>query len=115
MSAAQEWPKAYDASSVEDKIYKDWEESGAFNPDTLPDRNQKGEPYCIMMPPPNRTGTLHMGHAQRMTTEDLMIRFERMRGKKALWVPGTDHAAIAKQVKVAQLLIKEGNEDPCKE
>ncbi len=115
MSDLLELPKAYDASSVEDAIYADWESSGVFNPDHLPDRNQKGEPYCIMMPPPNRTGTLHMGHAQRMSIQDLMIRFERMRGKKTLWVPGTDHAAIATQVKVEQILIKEGYKDPRKE
>ena len=108
-------PKAYEASQVEDKIYADWESSGFFNPDKLPDRNQAGEPYCIMMPPPNRTGTLHMGHAMGMAVQDLLIRFERMRGKKALWVPGTDHAAIATQVKVEQLLIKEGMKDPRKE
>lgn len=115
MSDLRELPKAYDASAVEDAIYAAWEASGAFNPDQLPDRNQKGESFCIMMPPPNRTGTLHMGHAQRMSIQDLMIRFERMRGKRALWVPGTDHAAIATQVKVEQLLIKEGYKDPRKE
>ncbi len=110
-----ELPKAYDASLVEEKIYAEWEASGVFNPDKLPERNQAGEPYCIMMPPPNRTGTLHMGHAMGMAIQDLLIRFERMRGKKALWVPGTDHAAIATQVKVEQLLIKEGMKDPRKE
>lgn len=115
MSNLRELPKAYDASSFEDAIYAAWESSGVFDPDRLPDRNQKGEPFCIMMPPPNRTGTLHMGHAQRMTIQDLMIRFERMRGKKALWIPGTDHAAIATQVKVEQLLMKEGYTDPRKE
>jgi valyl-tRNA synthetase len=115
MSDLRELPKAYDASAVEDAIYAAWEASGAFNPDQLPDRNQKGEPFCIMMPPPNRTGTLHMGHAQRMSIQDLMIRFERMRGKRTLWIPGTDHAAIATQVKVEQILIKEGYKDPRKE
>lgn len=115
MADFKELPKAYEASQVEDKIYADWESSGFFNPDNLPDRNQSGEPYCIMMPPPNRTGTLHMGHAMGMAVQDLLIRFERMRGKKALWVPGTDHAAIATQVKVEQLLIKEGMKDPRKE
>ncbi len=110
-----ELPKAYDASLVEEKIYAEWEASGVFNPDKLPERNQAGEPYCIMMPPPNRTGTLHMGHAMGMAIQDLLIRFERMRGKKALWVPGTDHAAIATQVKVEQLLMKEGMKDPRKE
>src|SRR6516164_7276035 len=115
MADFKDLPKAYEASRVEDKIYKDWEDSGAFNSDKLPERNQKGEPYCIMMPPPNRTGTLHMGHAMGMAIQDLMIRFERMRGKKALWVPGTDHAAIATQVKVEQLLMQEGMKDPRKE
>lgn len=115
MSRFSELPKAYEASTVEDGIYAAWESSGAFNPDTLPDRNQNGEPYCIVMPPPNRTGTLHMGHATMLAVEDLMIRFQRMQGKKALWIPGTDHAAIATQVKVEQKLIAEGMKDPRKE
>ena len=108
-------PKAYDASSVEDGIYAAWEESGAFNPDALPERNQKGDPYCIVMPPPNRTGTLHMGHATMLAIEDLLIRFHRMQGKRTLWIPGTDHAAIATQVKVEQELVKQGMKDPRKE
>jgi len=108
-------PKAYDASSVEDEIYAAWEASGFFNPDKLPKRNQKGEPYCIVMPPPNRTGTLHMGHAVMLAIQDLLIRFERMRGKKTLWIPGTDHAAIATQVKVEQMLMKEGIKNPREE
>jgi valyl-tRNA synthetase len=115
MSRFSELPKAYDASSVEDEIYAAWEQSGIFNPDNLPERNQAGEPYCIVMPPPNRTGTLHMGHATMLAIEDLMIRFERMRGKRTLWIPGTDHAAIATQVKVEQLLMKQGMKDPRKE
>lgn len=115
MSRFDELPKAYDASQVEDGIYAEWEASGVFDPDKLPERNQKGAPYCIVMPPPNRTGTLHMGHAMMLAVEDLMIRFERMRGKRALWIPGTDHAAIATQVKVEQLLMKEGMKDPRKE
>lgn len=108
-------PKAYDASSVEDEIYANWEASGAFNPDELPARNQNGDPYCIVMPPPNRTGTLHMGHAAMLAIEDLLIRFHRMRGKRALWIPGTDHAAIATQVKVEQKLIAEGMVNPREE
>ena len=108
-------PKAYDASHVEDSIYAAWEQSGVFNPDKLPERNQKGEPYCIVMPPPNRTGTLHMGHATMLAIEDLLIRFQRMQGKRTLWIPGTDHAAIATQVRVEQLLIKQGMKDPRKE
>ncbi len=112
---AHDLPKAYTASEVEEGIYAAWEESQVFNPDRLPDRNQRGEPYCIMMPPPNRTGTLHMGHAAMLAIEDILIRFHRMQGKKTLWVPGTDHAAISTQVKVEQLLIKEGMKDPRRE
>jgi valyl-tRNA synthetase len=113
MPDAKELPKAYDASSVEDQIYKDWEASGAFNPDKLP--GDRTEPYCIVMPPPNRTGILHIGHAVMLAIEDLLIRFHRMRGKKTLWVPGTDHAAISTQVKVEQMLIEQGMDDPRKE
>lgn len=111
----QELPKAYDAASVEDAIYHAWEASKVFNPDHLPERNQKGDPYCIVMPPPNRTGTLHIGHSAMLAIEDILIRFHRMRGRKTLWIPGTDHAAIATQVKVEQLLIEEGMKDPRKE
>lgn len=114
-SMAQDLPKAYIASEVEDAIYGAWEASGVFNPDQLPDRNQNGEPYCIMMPPPNRTGVLHLGHATMLAIQDLLIRFQRMRGKRTLWVPGTDHAAISTQVKVEQLLIKDGMKDPRRE
>jgi len=110
-----ELQKVYDAASVEDAIYKRWEESGYFNPDHLPERNQKGKPYCITMPPPNRTGTLHMGHATMLAVEDLLIRFHRMQGERALWIPGTDHAAIATQVKVEQKLREEGMKDPRRE
>jgi len=99
-----ELEKAYDHKKVEDKIYKAWMESGYFNPDNL-----KGEPYTIIMPPPNVTGTLHLGHALGTTIQDILIRFERMRGRKTLWLPGTDHAAIATQAKVeADLYKKEG-------
>lgn len=92
--------KPYDPQSTEDRIYKLWEESGFFNPDTLPERNQKGEPFSVVLPPPNVTGTLHMGHAAMLAIEDIMIRYKRMRGMKTLWLPGTDHAAIATQSKV---------------
>ncbi len=88
---------SYDAEQVEDKIYKLWEDSGFFNPDKLPKRHKK--PFSIVLPPPNVTGTLHMGSALMVTIEDIIIRFERMRGKKTLWVPGTDHAAIATETK----------------
>ena len=111
-------PKAYDASAVEDALYKEWEASGVFNPDELVKKDaryKEGAHYCITMPPPNRTGTLHMGHASMLAIEDILTRFHRMKGEKSLWIPGTDHAAIATQVKVEQLLIKEGMKDPRKE
>jgi len=99
--------KAYDPKKHEEEIYRTWEESGYFNPDKLPgDRN---EPFSMVLPPPNVTGTLHTGHALMLAIQDLIIRFERMRGKKTLWIPGTDHAAIATQSKVeAEIYEKEG-------
>ncbi len=102
----QKFLKPYDPQATEDRIYKLWEESGFFNPDTLPERNQKGQPYSIVLPPPNVTGTLHMGHAAMLAIEDIMIRYKRMQGFKALWLPGTDHAAIATQSKVEKELEK---------
>ncbi len=95
-------PSAYNSADTEDRIYKTWQESGAFNPDNL-----SGEPFSMMLPPPNVTGTLHMGHAYEDVVQDVIIRFERMRGKKVLWLPGTDHAPIATESKVAKLLEKE--------
>ncbi len=94
----------YDPKKVEHEIYTRWEESGFFNPDNLPPRHI--EPYSIVLPPPNVTGTLHMGHAAMLAIEDILIRFERMRGKRTLWLPGTDHAAIATQSKVEEILSK---------
>jgi valyl-tRNA synthetase len=104
-----ELEKAYDHTKVEGKIYKQWEESGFFNPDNLPagKAGLKGEPYTIVLPPPNVTGTLHVGHALTATIEDILIRYKRMQGYKTLWLPGTDHAAIATQSKVEKLLEKE--------
>ncbi len=96
--------KPYNPTETEPQIYKMWEESGFFNPDNLPKRHK--EPFTIMMPPPNVTGVLHMGHALMLTTEDIMIRYQRMQGKKALWLPGTDHAAIATQSKVEKEIVK---------
>jgi len=96
-----EIPKTYDQKKESD-IYKLWELSGFFNPDNL-----KGEPFTIMMPPPNVTGILHVGHALFLTLQDIMIRFERMRGRKTLWLPGTDHASIATNAKVESILYKE--------
>jgi valyl-tRNA synthetase len=96
--------KPYNPQETEPRIYKLWEDSGFFNPDNLPERHQ--EPYCIIMPPPNVTGILHMGHALMLTTEDIMIRYQRMLGKKVLYLPGTDHAAIATQSKVEKEIAK---------
>jgi valyl-tRNA synthetase len=93
-----ELDKAYDHTSVEDKIYKLWEDSEYFNPDNLPDASTR-EPFTITLPPPNVTGVLHLGHAFEDTIQDAVIRYQRMQGKKTLWVPGTDHAAIATQAK----------------
>lgn len=100
-----ELSKAYNHAEVEDKIYKLWMESGYFNPDNLPNA-EKREPFTIIMPPPNVTGTLHIGHALFATIQDILTRFKRMQGKKALWLPGTDHAAIATQSKVEAELYK---------
>ena len=96
--------KPYNPVETEPRIYKMWEDSGFFNPDNLPERHK--EPFTIMMPPPNATGTLHMGHALAITTEDIMIRYQRMQGKKALYLPGTDHASIATQSKVEKEIYK---------
>ncbi len=97
--------KPYNPQAVEGKIYKKWEESGYFNPDNLP--GNRTQPFTITLPPPNVTGTLHVGHAYEDTLQDILIRFERMRGKKALWVPGTDSAAIATQARVEKNIQKD--------
>src|SRR3989344_5977350 len=96
--------KPYNAAATEGRIYKKWLDSGYFNPDKLP--GDRKIPYTIILPPPNVTGTLHIGHALMLVIQDILIRFERMRGKKTLWLPGTDHAAIATQVKVEKDLYK---------
>ncbi|MBN1779331.1 MAG: valine--tRNA ligase [Candidatus Buchananbacteria bacterium] len=98
----QEFSKAYEPNNYEDSIYKAWEESGFFNPDNLPGKRTKS--FSISMPPPNATGNLHIGHAVMLAIQDLTIRFQRMRGQKTLWLPGTDHAAIATQNKVEKLI-----------
>ena len=99
----KELAKAYEAKQYEEDIYKTWEKSGLFNPDNL-----KGKPFTISMPPPNATGILHLGHASALTYEDLIIRYKRLQGFKTLWLPGTDHAAIATQTKVEKILAKQG-------
>nr|MBP7114591.1 class I tRNA ligase family protein [Candidatus Peribacteraceae bacterium] len=104
--------KAYDPKAVEDRIYEMWEKSGAFKPEAC---DPKGEPFTVSMPPPNATGQLHLGHAVMLALEDIFIRFARMQGKKTLWVPGTDHAAIATENVVIKQLKDGGMKDPRKE
>jgi valyl-tRNA synthetase len=96
--------KPYNHLEVESRTYEEWLASGYFNPDKLPARHV--EPYTIVLPPPNVTGTLHMGHAAMIAIEDILIRYKRMQGYKTLWIPGTDHAAIATQSKVEKDLTK---------
>ncbi len=102
----EELSKIYNPKGVEDKIYNLWLRSGFFNPDKLPRRHKK--PYCIVIPPPNITGELHIGHALNATIQDILIRWKRLQGYKTLWLPGTDQAGIAAQVQVEKELKKEG-------
>ena len=106
-----ELKKSYDASNYEDAMYKKWEESGAFTPEIDPEK----KPFVISMPPPNATGQLHLGHATMLALEDIMIRYHRMKGDSALWVPGTDHAAIATQSRVEKNLQEAGIAHPREE
>ena len=104
-----EFKRPYNPKASEDDIFRIWEESGFFNPDVCIKKGiikPDAEPYSIVLPPPNVTGTLHMGHAAMLAIEDIMVRFERMRGKRTLWIPGTDHAAIATQAKVESDIYK---------
>ncbi len=94
----------FNPKDFEERLYKEWEEKGYFKPSM--DKN--AESYCIMMPPPNVTGKLHMGHALDGTIQDILIRFKRMQGFNTLWLPGTDHAAISTEMKVVQKLKEEG-------
>ncbi|MBQ9950267.1 MAG: class I tRNA ligase family protein, partial [Clostridia bacterium] len=100
-----EMPKAYDHRQVEDRLYEKWEKSGYFR---AKDKNEDKPSYCIVMPPPNITGQLHMGHALDETLQDVLIRYKRMSGFETLWLPGTDHASIATEVKIVEQLAKEG-------
>jgi len=100
----KELEKLYDPAQVEDKIYQSWMEGGYFTAQPDPDK----EPYTIVMPPPNVTGQLHMGHAIDNTWQDILIRHKRMQGYAALWVPGTDHASIATEAKVVAKMKEEG-------
>ena len=102
----KELAKTYDPKGLEDRLYKKWEENGYFHAEV--DRSKK--PFTIVMPPQNITGQLHMGHALDNTMQDILIRYKRMQGYSALWQPGTDHAAIATEVKVIEHLKKQGIE-----
>ena len=96
MSETRQEPldKTYDPSAIEATLYSAWENDGCFKAGRVPE----AEPYTIVIPPPNVTGSLHMGHALNNTLQDILCRFERMRGRDVLWQPGTDHAGIATQV-----------------
>ena len=96
--------KTYDPAAIEGKLYERWLEKGYFHAEVNPDK----KPFTIVMPPPNITGQLHMGHALDNTLQDILIRFKRMQGYEALWQPGTDHASIATEVKIIDQLKKEG-------
>lgn len=98
-------PKNFEFAQEEARLYEWWESNGWFKPEVAP---PDAESYVISMPPPNVTGELHIGHALFVSLEDLMVRYERMRGKAALWLPGTDHAGIATQLQVERMLIREG-------
>lgn len=112
----EELKKPYDPNAVESAIYKKWEESGFFNPDNLPPLRQgsegqavdRKETFTIIMPPTNANGNLHAGHGLVMTVEDIMVRYNRMAGKKTLWLPGNDHAGFETQVVYEKKLEKEG-------
>jgi valyl-tRNA synthetase len=99
--------KTYTPAEMEARLYAEWEARGFFKPGRKP----KAEPFTIVIPPPNVTGSLHMGHALNNTIQDILVRFERMRGRDVLWQPGTDHAGIATQMVVERLLQKENKTD----
>ena len=100
--------KTYNPKDFESRIYADWMDKGEFTPDREKDKAEGKKPFTIVMPPPNVTGNLHMGHAMNNTLQDILIRFKRMRGYSALWIPGTDHASISTEVKVVEKLRNEG-------
>src|SRR4051812_45357361 len=104
MSEQTQLDKTYNPGEVEEALYARWEKAGAFaaHPDS------KAAPYTIMMPPPNVTGSLHIGHALTFTLQDILTRYHRMTGRDALWQPGTDHAGIATQMVVERQLAESG-------
>ena len=117
-STREEMPKAYNPASVEGPTYQRWEQSGAFtpfepgaappDPSTGSGQARDAEPYTIIMPPPNLTGELHLGHAMMDTVEDILVRWRRMQGKTTLWLPGVDHAALPVHALVERQLAEEG-------
>src|SRR4030042_3396172 len=99
-----EIPTRYNPGETEDKWYKSWEENNFF----AAKYNHEKKPFSIVIPPPNVTGILHMGHALNNTIQDILIRYHRMKGEESLWMPGTDHAGIATQNVVENSIAKEG-------
>ena len=104
MEDAKNIAKNYNPAEFEDKLYNEWVEKGYFHAEV--DKNKK--PFTIVIPPPNVTGQLHMGHALDETLQDILIRWRRMQGYSALWLPGTDHASIATEAKIVEAMRKEG-------
>ncbi len=102
----RELEKTYNPSEIEDRLYEKWLKGRYFHAEV----NRDKKPFTIVMPPPNITGKLHMGHALDNTMQDILIRYRRMQGYEALWQPGTDHAAIATEVKVINKLKEEGSD-----
>ena len=100
----KELSKTYDPSDFEERIYSAWQEGGYFTPTVDPAKKS----YTIVIPPPNITGQLHMGHALDNTLQDILIRYKRMSGYSTLWLPGTDHASIATEAKIVEAMRKEG-------
>ena len=106
MADSSKLDKTFDPTAIETRLYEAWENEGCFKAGRVPE----AEPYTIVIPPPNVTGSLHMGHALNNTLQDILCRFERMRGRDVLWQPGTDHAGIATQMVVERQLAEQGNE-----
>ncbi|MGB2151110.1 MAG: valine--tRNA ligase [Parvibaculales bacterium] len=106
MADSSKLDKTFDPTAIETRLYEAWESEGCFKAGRVPE----AEPYTIVIPPPNVTGSLHMGHALNNTLQDILCRFERMRGRDVLWQPGTDHAGIATQMVVERQLVEQGNE-----
>ena len=98
--------KTYNPKNFEDRLYEKWKENGYFK--GIIDKNKK--PFTIVMPPPNVTGNLHLGHAMNNTVQDILIRWKRMKGYSTLWIPGTDHASISTEAKVVAKLKSQGKE-----